>query len=191
MYFDQKQNWMHLQVEEAKEIVSKLMAIYKNYGHPKWLQNPQMEFSCIIGSKMPFSSENFKIQGMVNRKIKDVAPQVYKELCKELEKIDATVEIGVSYGVGDSIEMLSKLTGKSGDTYVRHEAGKVMLIDFWSGQACQSRLACYQEWKENKSWGSNVRIVALSTDHAKVDDRCLLEHFHCGEQATVHKQFNV
>jgi hypothetical protein len=70
---------------------------------------------------MPFSSENFKIQGMVNRNIKDVAPQIYKELCKELEKIDATVEIGVSYGVGDSIEMLTKLTGKSGVNYVRHE----------------------------------------------------------------------
>jgi hypothetical protein len=49
MYFDQKQNWMYLQVEEAKVIVAKLMAIYKNYGYPKWLQNPEMDFSCIIG----------------------------------------------------------------------------------------------------------------------------------------------
>jgi len=50
------------------------MTIYQNYGHPNWLKNPEMDFSCIIGQKMPFSSENFKIQGMVNRKNKNVAP---------------------------------------------------------------------------------------------------------------------
>ena len=65
---------MYLQTEEAKEIVAKLMTIYQNYGHPNWLKNPEMDFSCIIGQKMPFSSENFKIQGMVNRKNKNVAP---------------------------------------------------------------------------------------------------------------------
>jgi len=54
--------------------VAKLMTIYQNYGHPNWLKNPEMDFSCIIGQKMPFSSENFKIQGMVNRKNKNVAP---------------------------------------------------------------------------------------------------------------------
>ena len=58
----------------------------------------------IIGSKAPFSSEEFVIRGVVSRKNKDQAPIVYKKICEILVDLEVKVDIKVCLSVGDKFE---------------------------------------------------------------------------------------
>lgn len=86
---------------------------------------------------------------------------------------------------------------------VTHEKGTVMLLDFWATWCppCQKPMAHNQEMLTNNAsdWGSKVRIVGLSIDadtstvkkHVEAKGWEKVEHYQCGEDSTVKKDFCV
>lgn len=89
--------------------------------------------------------------------------------------MEKEIEIGTSYAVGGKmgvIEHADKVCVNKdmceGRTEVKHEAGQVLLLDFWATWCppCQKPMAHNQEMLEKRGadWGDKVRLLGLSID---------------------------
>ena len=102
--------------------------------------------------------------------------KVKKAITEALGDIrEKEVEIGCSYGVGKKMGVIEnadaiyiKEEKKNDKVTVKHEAGQVLLLDFWATWCppCQKPMAHNQEMLRNreKDWGDRVRLIGLSID---------------------------
>jgi thiol-disulfide isomerase/thioredoxin len=111
------------------------------------------------------------IEGNFGESDKDLVEALTKDIKDAVASVsDAEVKIGIARGVGASmgeIVNVGKLEG-DGEVTVKHEAGQVILLDFWATWCppCQEPMAHNQEMltHNKEKWGDKVRIIGLSID---------------------------
>lgn len=165
-------------VEEKKELMDKIKAIYEEHGSPKWLKAKfYTECVNILNAGQQQVQEVLQIEGKAPLDEKEKADKMkaaITEVCKDV--IEKEVEIGCSYGVGGKMGVIegagkicvNEQMGDGAKVQVKHEAGQVLLLDFWATWCppCQKPMAHNQEMLEKRGaeWGDKVRLIGLSID---------------------------
>jgi thiol-disulfide isomerase/thioredoxin len=107
------------------------------------------------------------------------------------------INVGASYGVGTKMGVIETANHvfkneekKEGLTDIKHEAGQVLLLDFWATWCppCQGPMKHNQEMLEKNAndWGDRVRLIGLSIDqdynklvnHIEDKNWKKVEHYH-------------
>jgi len=128
---------------------------------------------------------------------KELAKKVSDDLNEVCSKIkEKKIEIKCSYGVGAKMGEIAEankvyIDGKSaeGTGSVIHEAGQVLLLDFWATWCppCQGPMKHNQDMLEKRSdWAGKVRLIGLSIDqdaetvkkHVESKGWTSVEHWH-------------
>jgi len=165
--------WENCDTTQRKEVFAALQAVYDKHGCPKGLKNPVSSDECIniLQAGVQQIRAELTIEGNFGESDKDLVESLTKDIKDAVASVsDAEVKIGIARGVGASmgeIVNVGKLEG-DGEVTVKHEAGQVILLDFWATWCppCQAPMAHNQEMltHNKEKWGDKVRIIGLSID---------------------------
>lgn len=131
-----------------------------------------------------------------------------QKACKEATAnvSDVDIKLAVKRGVGQPMGTITGVNkvSEEGECDVKHEAGQVLLLDFWATWCppCQKPMAHNQEMleKNGDKWGDKVRLIGLSIDnavdavkkHVESNGWNKVEHYHVRNgKCTADKDFGV
>lgn len=197
-----------LSKQEFDTILDNVAAVYEKHGHPEWLPKPTVytEVVNVLNAGIQQKQQVFQVEGTTTVDKKDLAKQIADEIKAATAVIkQKQIKISAEVGVGSAMAPMVDATNYKGETAtVKHEAGQVMLLDFWATWCppCQRPMAHNQEMlnKRGADWGDKVRILGLSIDDSldavkgKVEEKqwTSVEHWHVSNgKCTADQEYGI
>ena len=201
--------WGDLSVEEKTKIYEAVAKVYEEEGYPEGLKDPGCSgeyVNIMMAKKKEDRQSPLVIEGSFGPDQAELVDRLKTKLAEAVKGADdAQVQIKMKRGVGcamGDIANVSKLDG--GETEVKHEAGQVILLDFWATWCppCQAPMAHNQKMLEDnkEKWGDKVRLIGLSIDqtadkvksHVEAKGWTAVEHYHVRNgKCEADKEFGV
>lgn len=201
--------WGDMSAEDKRKVYDAIAAVYEEEGHPAGLGEPGChgEYVNVLMAKQKQDQVRpLHISGDFAPDQQELVDRLKTKLGEATKDVDDVVlalkmKRGVGCAMGD-IEDVSKLDG--GETAVKHEAGQVILLDFWATWCppCQAPMAHNQKMLEDNKdkWGGKVRLIGLSIDqtadkvktHVEAKGWTAVEHYHVRNgKCVADKEFGV